>query len=481
MNSIKCMGLKITSCVIFGLVASMSIYAAELSWKDTAVSGDFFVTENWIDDSTGETATNPPASGDAIVLGAGDYTATMNSSFAAGMMTLGDGAVLDFLATELNWSPDVAGWTNAGTIKFSSGGAQTWKLWSPAKQWHIIYVPGVIEVDGSTVTLTCRNRNYDNLGTGTWNVKNGGWIWNASFSLYGGGTFNVDSNSMIRSSGKNLTQNLTLDTFNNDGNLSFTLLENSGADGLTQYVGFYIIGNTVFNNSGEIAVTNNSTGVRKADARFRFDDDSLLINRGTFNLINIGTTNEFHRGYIMSRSSITNSGSILVSKGPTAGDTFLQVINSGSTYVQTNGSIRLEGGAEIRLPTDEIATIDGGTIGGDGYIDEKLKVAADAGLAFTLRGASDYDILTVEKTVQLDSGSEVQVSLADGFVPEDTDTFDVLVATGGFVSTDAETLVPVGTLPAERTWKVEIIGETAPQTLQLSVQTPPGGTVLIVR
>jgi len=251
------------------------------------------------------------------------------------------------------------------------------------------------------------------------------------------------------------------------------------AAGNTQIIGPYFRVSSVFVNSGMICLTNSSTGVRSADTILRVYQSSTLYNSGTIELVNIGTTNEFHKGYIVSDLSITNAGSILVSKGATAGDTFLQVTASGSTYIQTAGSIRLEGGADIMLPTDEIATIDGGTIGGDGSIDEKLQVAAAAGVAFTLRGSADYDVLTVAKTVQLNSGAEVQVTL-DGFIPDDTDTFDVLVATGGFVSTDASTLVPVGTLPSERIWKVEIVGETAPQTLRLSVQAPPRGTVILI-
>jgi len=477
MNGIKCR--QITSAIfVIVFLSGVMIEAAELSWKNIGTSGDFFTAGNWTNDITGLTATNPPASGDKITMGAGNYTATQDVSYAPGLMTVGSGATLEVLGSILDWSPDVAGFTNSGAIRFASGGSQKWNCWSPSKQGHVIYTPGVVEVDGSTVDLFCRFRTFDNTG-GAWNVINGGtFIWDRVFFL-NNGNINIESNSTITCTGNNIQ--LTFDdvAFTNAGAMYFLQNDASTAAGHTQIIGPYFRVSSVFVNSGMICLTNSSTGVRSADTRLRVYQSSTLYNSGTIELVNIGTTNEFHKGYIVSDLSITNAGSILVSKGATAGDTFLQVTASGSTYIQTAGSIRLEGGADIMLPTDEIATIDGGTIGGDGSIDEKLQVAAAAGVAFTLRGSADYDVLTVAKTVQLNSGAEVQVTL-DGFIPDDTDTFDVLVATGGFVSTDASTLVPVGTLPSERIWKVEIVGETAPQTLRLSVQAPPRGTVILI-
>jgi hypothetical protein len=151
-------------------------------------------------------------------------------------------------------------------------------------------------------------------------------------------------------------------------------------------------------------------------------------------LINNGTISADHPSQTIPVLSytFTTSGSLIVSVDDFINNGTLQATNGGTLQINSqsfanHGTLSISGGTLSVLQGSNTGTfnVGDGTLAGSGTIDANLLLDSDPStLAFTLSSESDYDTLDVNGHVTL--GGNLQITLADGFQPLNTDVFTVL-------------------------------------------------------
>jgi fibronectin-binding autotransporter adhesin len=163
-----------------------------------------------------------------------------------------------------------------------------------------------------------------------------------------------------------------------------------------------------------------------------FDFLEYLTVPGQTSLINEGTINADNaagQGVSVKITNLTNTGLLEATNGATLA---LQVANFLNT-----GTIAVHGGSTIT--STNALNVGEGTLTGDGIIDGDVVLDSDPStLAFNIGGTlqdADYDSLIIDGNITL--GGNLQLTLADGFVPSSSDVFTLLqVEDGGTLSGD---------------------------------------------
>ena len=386
-------------------------------------------------------------------------TITINSD------TLANGGTLQATGGGILTISPTNAWTNGGTINLNSGTVNlggTFNATGGIGTWSntggTVNVTGTITNTGNTLTL--------NNSTGSWSMAggtiNGGTIafangktlnLTATLGTLSGVTVNGDLNFPDTFSQALITGGTTFSTAHLSGvhaEIGFSpgqtlsgMVQFEGASGGSRYVTLNAPGSFTVGASGVIkTVAGLTTDPSIGGAGFGFNGAMALTNNGLISSQVSGRTITINPA-----TSFANAGT-------------LEAINGGSLavplgYTQTAGITRLSGGGTISALsglTLNTITVAGGRLEGTGTITAnvansgtispglsagQLAITGDLTLDSTstlqieIGGVSqgtNYDSLTEAGTVPLNLAGALSVTLTNGFLPANSDSYIILTS-----------------------------------------------------
>jgi hypothetical protein len=141
-----------------------------------------------------------------------------------------------------------------------------------------------------------------------------------------------------------------------------------------------------------------------------------LVNNGTLQATGFNDTLGYSSNLTIDSTNFTNNGLITATDGGT--------VQISSNFTNT-GVIAVHGGTIV---STNLLDVGEGTLTGDGTIDANVQLDSDPStLAFNIGGEiqdTDYDSLIIDGDITL--GGNLEITLANGFIPNPGDVFTVL-------------------------------------------------------